>query len=59
MTDEEVVAKYKANVAERWDHERTAWVQHLVWDLEREGNLDALMRALGERADGAGPEILA
>lgn len=57
MTDEEVVAKYKANVAERWDHERTAWVQHLVWDLEREGNLDALMRALGERSDGAGPEI--
>ena len=57
MTDEEVVAKYKANVEERWDHERTAWVQHLVWDLEREGNLDALMRALGERADGIGPEI--
>jgi 2-methylcitrate dehydratase len=57
MTDEEVVAKYKANVAERWDHERTAWVQHLVWDLEREGNLDALMRALGERPDGTGPEI--
>jgi 2-methylcitrate dehydratase len=59
MTDEEVVAKYKANVAERWDHERTAWVQHLVWDLEREGNLDALMRALGDGANGAGPEILA
>jgi 2-methylcitrate dehydratase len=57
MTDEEVVAKYKSNVAERWDHERTAWVQHLVWDLEREGNLDALMRALGDRADGPGPEI--
>jgi 2-methylcitrate dehydratase len=58
MTDEEVVAKYKANVAERWDHERTAWVQHLVWDLEREGNLDALMRALGEGVHGAGPELL-
>jgi 2-methylcitrate dehydratase len=51
MTDEEVVAKYKANVAERFDHERTAWVQHLVWDLEREGNLQALMHALGDRAE--------
>jgi 2-methylcitrate dehydratase len=49
MADEEVVAKYKANVGERWDHERTAWVQHLVWDLEREGNLAGLMRALAER----------
>lgn len=51
MTDEEVVAKYKANVAERWDHERTAWVQHLVWDLEREGNLEDLMHALGEPSE--------
>jgi 2-methylcitrate dehydratase len=51
MTDEEVVAKYKANVADRFDHERTAWVQHLVWDLEREGNLPALMHALAERPE--------
>lgn len=50
MTDEELVAKYKANVAERWDHERTAWVQHLVWDLERDGNLVDLMHALAERS---------
>jgi 2-methylcitrate dehydratase len=49
MTDEEVVAKYKANVADRWDHERTAWVQHLVWDLERERNLEELMKALAVR----------
>jgi 2-methylcitrate dehydratase len=51
MTDEEVVAKYKANVAERWDHERTAWVQHLVWDLEREGNLEDLFHALAEPSE--------
>ena len=50
MTDEEVVAKYKANVLESWDHERTAWVQHLIWDLEREGNLESLMSALAEPA---------
>ncbi len=49
MTDEELVAKYRANVEERWDHEQTAWVQHLVWDLEREGNLQQLMTALAVR----------
>jgi 2-methylcitrate dehydratase len=49
MTDEELVAKYRANVEERWDHEQTAWVQHLVWDLEREGNLEQLMQALAVR----------
>jgi hypothetical protein len=46
MSDEEVVAKYKANVLDRWGPERTAMVQHLVWDLEREGNLADLLRAL-------------
>lgn len=46
MTDEEVVAKYKANVEGRWNSERTALVQHLVWDLEREGNFQELMSAL-------------
>jgi 2-methylcitrate dehydratase len=49
MTDEELVAKYRSNVEERWDHEQTAWVQHLVWDLEREGNLEQLMKALAVR----------
>ncbi len=46
MTDEEVVAKYKANVEGRWNTELTALVQHLVWDLEREGNFQELMSAL-------------
>ncbi len=46
MTDEEVVAKYKANVRGRWNSERTALVQHLVWDLEREGNFQELMSSL-------------
>jgi 2-methylcitrate dehydratase len=48
MSDEELVAKYRANVQERWAPERVAMVQHLVWDLEREGNLADLLRMLGE-----------
>jgi 2-methylcitrate dehydratase len=48
MTDEEVVAKYRANVEGRLDVERAASVERLVWDLEREGSLRELMRALAE-----------
>ncbi len=47
MTDEEVVAKYRANVDGRLDPGRAAAVERLVWDLEREG-VRALARALAE-----------
>ncbi len=46
MTDEEVVAKYRANVEGRFDADRAASVERLVWDLEREGSLRELTRAL-------------
>ena len=46
MSDEEIVAKYRANVEERWEPDRVAWVQHLVWDLDREANLRELTSAL-------------
>jgi 2-methylcitrate dehydratase len=48
MTDEEVVAKYRANVEGRLGADRAASVERLVWDLEREGSLQDLMRALAE-----------
>jgi 2-methylcitrate dehydratase len=48
MTDEEVVAKYRANVEGRLEADRAASVERLVWDLEREGSLRELTRALAE-----------
>jgi len=48
MTDEEVVAKYRANVEGRLGADRAASVERLVWDLEGEGSLQDLMRALAE-----------
>jgi 2-methylcitrate dehydratase len=48
MTDEEVAAKYRANVEGRLGFERAASVERLVWDLGREGNLRELMQALAE-----------
>ncbi|HYU93317.1 MAG TPA: MmgE/PrpD family protein [Actinomycetota bacterium] len=48
MTDEEVVAKYRANVEGRLHADRAASVERLVWDLEREGSLRELTRALAE-----------
>ena len=48
MTDEEVVAKYRRNVEGRLDAEGAAAVERLVWDLEREGGLRDLPRALAE-----------
>jgi 2-methylcitrate dehydratase len=48
MTDEELVAKYRRNVEGRLDAERVASVERLVWDLDREENLQALARALAE-----------
>jgi 2-methylcitrate dehydratase len=48
MSDEEVVAKFRANVDGRLDADRVALVERLVWDLEREGSVRELMRALAE-----------
>jgi len=48
MTDEEVVAKYRRNVEGRLDADRPASVERLVWDLDQEGSLRALARALAE-----------
>jgi 2-methylcitrate dehydratase len=48
MTDEEVVAKFRTNAEGRLDAARAASVERLVWDLEREGSLRELMRALAE-----------
>jgi 2-methylcitrate dehydratase len=48
MTDKEVVAKFRRNVEGRLDAEGAAAVERLVWDLEREGGLRELPRALAE-----------
>jgi len=48
MTDVEVAAKYRANVEGRLEADRAASVERLVWDLEQEGSLRELMRALAE-----------
>ncbi len=48
MTDEEVVAKFRANAEGRWGSEGAARVHHAVWGLERGGDLDALGEALAE-----------
>lgn len=52
MTDEELVAKYRANVAERWSPERAAAVKEAVWGLGEEGSLERLIAALAEPAPG-------
>jgi 2-methylcitrate dehydratase len=48
MSDDEVVAKYEANVARRWTSERASRVQRLVWDLDRHPDLTELMKALAD-----------
>ena len=47
-TDEEVVAKYRANVHGRLDVDRAASLEGFVWNLEREGSLRELVRQLAE-----------
>ncbi|HEX9717425.1 MAG TPA: MmgE/PrpD family protein, partial [Actinomycetota bacterium] len=48
MTDEEVATKFEANAGGRWQPDRVARVQKLVWDLERGRNLEELVGALAE-----------
>ena len=47
MSDDEVVAKFRANVAERWPLDRTERVEEAVWSLSGEGTLERLLRELG------------
>ena len=47
MSDEEVVAKFRANVAERWPDDRAARVEEAVWSLSADGDLGRLVRELG------------
>lgn len=46
MRDEELLAKYRANVAERWSAERAAAVEDAVWRLGEEDGLERLMEGL-------------
>ncbi|MFB3738837.1 MAG: MmgE/PrpD family protein [Candidatus Velamenicoccus archaeovorus] len=48
MSDDEVVAKFRANVAERWTRERAERVADLVWGLPEQPHLAPLCDALGE-----------
>lgn len=48
MTDSEVVAKFRANAEDRWGPQSAARIHHAVWDLERGGDLRALVDALAE-----------
>jgi 2-methylcitrate dehydratase len=47
MTDAELVAKFRSNVAGRIDEDRAARIEEAVWSLDREGGLGALTRELG------------
>ncbi|HET9724031.1 MAG TPA: MmgE/PrpD family protein [Actinomycetota bacterium] len=46
MTDDELTAKYRANVAERWGAGRSAAVEDAVWRLGEADELDRLMEGL-------------
>jgi 2-methylcitrate dehydratase len=48
MTDDEVTAKYRANVAGRWSDAKTGRVADLVWSLDGAASVDELVRAMGE-----------
>lgn len=48
MTDEEVATKFEANAEGRWQPDRVARVQRLVWDLDRGRNLEELLGSLAE-----------
>ena len=46
MTDDELVAKFVENVADRWPERQVRKVVDLVWDLESQPDLEALMEAI-------------
>ncbi len=47
MTDDEVTAKYRANVDGRWSDARAGRVADLVWSLDAAGSVDELVAAMG------------
>jgi 2-methylcitrate dehydratase len=47
MTDDEVTAKYRANVAGRWSDASAGRVADLVWSLDAAGSVDELVAAMG------------
>ena len=47
MTDDEVTAKYRANVAGRWSDAEAGRVADLVWSLDAAGSVDELVAAMG------------
>lgn len=51
MSDEELAAKYRANVSRCWSDERADRVADLVWNAERPDALAQLLAALGEEAE--------
>jgi 2-methylcitrate dehydratase len=51
MSDEELVAKFRTNVAERWSPERAERVADLVWSQPEQPDLAPLCDALSERED--------
>jgi hypothetical protein len=48
MTDDEVTAKYRANVAGRWSDAKAGRVADVAWSLDAAGTVDELVRAMGE-----------
>ena len=52
MTDEEVEAKLLSNVAGRWSETQSRRVIDLVWDLEQQPSLNALLSAMAGEAGG-------
>jgi 2-methylcitrate dehydratase len=48
MSDDEVAAKYRANVSGRWNDAKAERVAELVWTLDEAGTVDELVRATGD-----------
>jgi 2-methylcitrate dehydratase len=47
MTDDQVMAKYRANVGGRWSDARAERVADLVWSLDAAGSVDELVATMG------------
>jgi len=47
MTDDEVAAKYRANVAGRWSDAKAGRVADLVWSIDDSPTVDGLVAAMG------------
>jgi len=47
MTDDEVMGKFRPNVAKRWSDEQAARVADLAWHLDEQPGVDGLVGAMG------------